>query len=74
MPVHNHQLIAVALLGDFQDGNASPAVIDEFKSALIVAYEQALESGVSPVHALGAMLDWASLEFRRCAGLPFVDG
>ncbi len=74
MSVYDHRLIAVALLGDFQGGNASPAVIDEFKSALIVAYEQALESGISPAYALGAILDWASLEFKRCVGLPYVDG
>jgi hypothetical protein len=74
MSVYDHRLVAVALLGDIQNGNASTDVIDEFKSALISAYEQALESGISPANALGAMMDWACLEFKRYAGLPYADG
>ena len=39
--------------------------MDEFESALIAAYEQALENGVSPHSALAVMLDLASVETQR---------
>ncbi len=74
MLARDHRLVALALLGTFRKEDTSPAVIDDFKSALIVAYEQALENGVSPSYALWAILDWVSLEFKRCADLPSADG
>jgi len=43
--LHHHRLVAEALFGDFEKEDTSPAVIDEFMSALIVGYEEALESG-----------------------------
>lgn len=38
---------------------------DEFRSALIVAYEHALEQGISPSAALAAILDMAASEMQR---------
>jgi hypothetical protein len=38
---------------------------DEFRSALIVAYEHALEQGISPRAALAAILDMAASEMQR---------
>jgi len=70
--LYHHRLVE-ALLGDFEKENASPVMVDEFKSALIVAYEHALESGITPAFALGATLDWISAEFKRYAGLPYTD-
>jgi hypothetical protein len=64
---HNRQPVPLALFEGFEREDFSPEAVDEFKSALIVAYEQALESGISPGHALGAMLDWVSMEVRRYA-------
>jgi hypothetical protein len=65
---HNRQPAPLALFEGFEREDLMPEAVDDFKSALIVAYEQALESGVSPCHALGTMLDWVSLEVRRYAG------
>jgi hypothetical protein len=45
------------------DANADPT--DELMSALIVAYEQALDRGAKPAVALFAVLDWASQEIKR---------
>jgi hypothetical protein len=49
-------------------------VMDEFESALILAYEQALENGVPPYEALAVMLGLASAETSRLseaeAGAP----
>jgi len=53
-----------ALFEDFEKDNTSKA-IDNFESALIAAYERALESGLAPGAALAAMLDWISSEFAR---------
>jgi hypothetical protein len=39
--------------------------LDEFQSALIVAYEHALEQGVSPNAALALILDMATSEMQR---------
>jgi hypothetical protein len=41
--------------------------IDELRSALIAAHEQALQKGVSPSSALQAMLNLVSEECQRCA-------
>ena len=41
--------------------------IDELRSALIAAYERALQKGVSPSCALEATLNLVSEECQRCA-------
>jgi hypothetical protein len=66
---HNRHSVPQTLFEGFERESSSNAAIDEFRSALIVAYEQALENGVGPGSALGAMLDWVSLEIGRYARL-----
>lgn len=66
---HNSQFVPQTLFEGFDKEDISAQAIDDFRSALIIAYEQALENGVSPGFALGAMLDWVSLEIRRSARL-----
>ena len=66
---HNRHSVPQALFEGFERENNPDDAIDEFRSAMIVAYEQALENGVSPGFALGAMLDWISLEVRRYTSL-----
>ena len=73
MLAHNHQQVALALLGTFQVEETSAAQLDDFKSSLIVAYEQALDNGLSPGNALWAILDWVSAEFARCAQVPLLE-
>jgi hypothetical protein len=51
----------------YEDDSAEAA--DSFKSVLIIAYEQALEEGISPSAAIGIVLDWVSLELKRCVQL-----
>jgi hypothetical protein len=63
---HNRHPVPLALFEGFNKEDFSSEAVDKFKSALIIAYEQALESGISPGRALGAMLDWVSLEVKRC--------
>ncbi len=62
---HNRQSVPLTLFEGFEKEEISVEAVDEFKSALIVAYEQALQNGVSPGFALGTMLDWVSLEVKR---------
>ncbi len=62
---HNRQLVSLALFEGFEKEEISAEAVDDFKSALIVAYEQALQNGISPGYALATMLDWVSLEVRR---------
>jgi hypothetical protein len=66
MLADDHRLVALALLGSFQKDEPPSPAADELESALIVAYEGALESGVSPPAALLAALDWISAELARC--------
>jgi hypothetical protein len=65
MLADDHRLVALALLGSIQKDEAPSGADDELESALIVAYEDALESGVSPPDALAAALDWISNELGR---------
>ncbi len=69
---HNRHPVPQALFEGFEKENSPNEAIDEFKSALIVAYEQAIESGISPGLALAAMLDWVSLEVRRYTCMPGI--
>jgi hypothetical protein len=59
--MHEHGYQPAPLL----DGSSAGAA-DTFKSVLIIAYEQALEEGVSPTAAIGIALDWISIELKRC--------
>lgn len=63
---HNHQAVPAALFEGFKNKTAAQEAADAFKSALIIAYEQALQNGLSPYAALSAMLDWVCAEFERC--------
>jgi hypothetical protein len=47
--------------------NSSPEAADNFRSVLIIAYEQALEEGIAPGAAIGIVLDWLTLELKRCS-------
>jgi hypothetical protein len=44
--------------------------MDEFKSGLIVAFENAVTNGVPPGDALAAALEWASSELERLREEP----
>lgn len=66
---HNRRPVHPALFEGFNRDEQSPEALDEFKSALIVAYEQALEEGISSCAALAAMLDLAAAELRRSTHL-----
>jgi hypothetical protein len=63
---HNRRLVPPDLFVGFDGDVPSPEALDEFKSALIIAYEQALEDGISASAAIAAMLDLMSAEFKRC--------
>jgi hypothetical protein len=58
--IYEHGQLAAPLL----DGATTPAA-DTFKSVLIIAYEQAIEEGISPGAAIGIALDWISVELKR---------
>ncbi len=66
---HNQRLAPAALFEGLKREDASPKAADDFKSVLIIAYEQALEEGISPGAAIEIVLDWLSLEFKRCTQL-----
>ena len=62
--MHEHGQLSAPLLDD-----ASAGAADHFKSVLIIAYEQALEEGISPSAAIGIALDWLAIEMKRCMHL-----
>jgi hypothetical protein len=64
-----HEQLAVPTLCD----GVSSKATDDFQSVLIIAYEQALEEGMSPSAAIGIVFDWVSSELKRCAQLH-LDG
>jgi hypothetical protein len=66
---HDRQFVPSAFFEDCKRDEASLEALDEFKSALIVAYEQALEDGMSSDTALAAMIDVVSIEIKRCTKL-----
>jgi hypothetical protein len=66
---HDKSLVYPAFFDDFQECDASSEALDEFKSAIIIAYEQALEGGMSSSAAFAAVLDLLSAEFKRCVHL-----
>jgi hypothetical protein len=63
---HNRRPVSPALFEGFSGTEQSNEALDDFKSALIIAFEQALEDGISSSMALAAMLDLAAAELRRC--------
>lgn len=70
---HNQRLAPQALFEGCRQESVSPKAAEDFMSVLIIAYEQALEEGVSPGAALAAVLDWVVIEFKRSAGLHRVE-
>jgi hypothetical protein len=62
---HNQQPVPSALFEGFSRDEQSSGALDNFKSALIVAYERALDEGISSGVALAAMLDMAATELKR---------
>lgn len=62
-----HSLAIPEALFECLEQETPPAeAIDELRSKLIVAYEQALQNGVSATSALQAMLHLVSEECQRC--------
>jgi hypothetical protein len=59
------QLAPSALFDGFEQNDPAQEPVDSFRSELIIAYERALENGISPITALSAVLDWASQEIKR---------
>lgn len=57
------------LFQGFDGDRPTPEPRDELKSALIAGYEQALEQGMTPSHALAVILSWAAEECER----PYAD-
>ncbi len=62
---HNRPPVSPALFENFERGEDCPEVLNEFKSLLIVAYERAIEDGISSGAALTAMLDLVAAELKR---------
>jgi len=63
---NDKRLISLAVFDEFQECDASSEALDEFKSAIIIAYERALEGGISSSAAFSAMLDLLAAELKRC--------
>ncbi len=66
---HDKRLVPQAFFEDFEKKDISSDALDDFKSAVIVAYERALDEGISSGIALAAMLDLMSIELKRCVQL-----
>ena len=62
---HDKRLVFPDLFDDSQECDASKEALEEFRSAVIVAYEQALEEGISANAAFSAMLDLMAAELKR---------
>lgn len=61
-----HEERAIAIRLGARENNHDPSEpLEELQSALILAYERALEQGISPIAAIAAIIDIASLEARR---------
>jgi hypothetical protein len=65
----DRQLAPRALFEGIGTRDSAPEAAGELMSALIIAYEQALEAGISPAAVLAAALDWVSLEIQRHTSL-----
>jgi hypothetical protein len=66
---HDKRLVPQAFFQDFEKNDPLSGALDEFRSAVIIAYERALEEGVGSVIALAAMADLMSQELKRCEDL-----
>jgi hypothetical protein len=66
---HDRRFVPSALFDDYKRDETSTEALDEFKSALIVAYEQALEDRMSSGTALAAMIDVMSMGIKPCTKL-----
>lgn len=62
---HKRKTVPASLLDGSQKNDRLGEAIIEFKSALMAAYERALERGLCPSHALAAVLSWAANETER---------
>ena len=62
----DRRLAPRALFDGFEHMEKTPGTADEFLSVVMIAYDQALEEGISPASALAAVLDWVSMELGRC--------
>ncbi len=66
---HDKRLVPQTFFKDSEKSDPLSGALDEFKSAVIIAYERALEEGISSVIALAAMADLISVELKRCEDL-----
>ncbi len=62
---HNRRAVPAALFEGFTRDPQPAEAIDEFTSALIIAYENAILNGMCPNSVIAAVLDWASLEIKK---------
>ncbi len=65
MSARQTQNATAIVLGTCERNRDLADALEEFQSALILAYERALEQGISPSTAMAVILDWASSEMRR---------
>ncbi len=63
---HDKRLASPDSFDRFQECDASSEALDEFKSAIIIAFEQALDDGISSSVAFSAVLDFLAAKFKRC--------
>jgi hypothetical protein len=64
---NSHRVVPATFFEDPKEDDAFLEAIGQFRSALIIAYDQALKKGMSSGSALAAIFDWMSLEFERTA-------
>ena len=66
MLCHDKRLVYPNLFNDSKGYDGEPEALNKFKGVLIVAYEQALDDGLSSDAIFSAMLDLVSAELKRC--------
>lgn len=62
---HNQEKVPASLFEGFKKEDYFDGLIEEFRGALIIDYERALEGGLTPSRALAAVLSWAANESKR---------
>jgi hypothetical protein len=62
---NNARAVPANLFEGFEKDSGGAEALAAFESALMVAYEQALDNGVCPSMVLAVMLDMAAREARR---------
>jgi hypothetical protein len=65
MSARQDEKATVIVLETFASKGDVADPLEEFQSALIVAYEQALEQGISPCAALAVIVDMTFSEMQR---------